>query len=117
MWQNVSCLDGNRLDHGLSESLQGSRTMNIYVGNLSFDTTDSKLQAEFEAFGSVSKVNIVTDRDTGRPRGFAFVEMDDGVQAKSAIDGLNGKQMDGRSLTVNEARPRTSGPRRGNGSY
>ena len=90
--------------------------MNIYVGNLSFDTTDSKLQAEFEAFGPVSKVNIVTDRDTGRPRGFAFVEMDDGVQAKSAIDGLNGKQIDGRSLTVNEARPRTGGSRgRGNG--
>jgi RNA recognition motif-containing protein len=81
--------------------------MNIYVGNLSFSTTDAKLQAEFEAFGPVSKVNIVSDRDTGRPRGFAFVEMDDATQAKSAIDGLNGKQIDGRALTVNEARPRT----------
>jgi len=85
--------------------------MNIYVGNLSFDTTDAKLQTEFEAFGSVSKVNIVADRDTGRPRGFAFVEMDDSSQAKSAIDGLNGKQIDGRALTVNEARPRTDAPR------
>ncbi len=85
--------------------------MNIYVGNLSFETTDAKLKAEFEAFGSVSKVSIVADRDTGRPRGFAFVEMDDGAQAKSAIDGLNGKQVDGRALTVNEARPRTGAPR------
>lgn len=89
--------------------------MNIYVGNLSFDTTESKLQAEFEAFGSVSTVNLVADRETGRPRGFAFVEMEDGAQARSAIDGLNGKQVDGRALTVNEARPRKDGPRgRGN---
>jgi RNA recognition motif-containing protein len=85
--------------------------MNIYVGNLSFDTTDSKLQTEFEAFGAVSKVSIVADRDTGRPRGFAFVEMDDGAQAQSAIDGLNGKQVDGRVLTVNEARSRTGARR------
>ncbi len=92
--------------------------MNIYVGNLSFDTTSSKLQAEFEAFGAVSKVSIVTDRETGRPRGFAFVEMDDSAQARSAIDGLNGKQIDGRALTVNEARPRTDGARgRGNRGF
>ena len=80
--------------------------MNIYVGNLSFDTTDSKLQTEFEVFGPVSRVSIVADRETGRPRGFAFVEMDDGAQAQSAINGLNGKQIDGRAVTVSEARPR-----------
>jgi len=111
VWQIVFRLDGNRPDHGLSDFMQGRSAMNIYVGNLSFDTTDSKLQAEFETFGSVSKVNIVADRDTGRPRGFAFVEMEDGTQAKSAIDGLNGKQIDGRAITVNEARPRTGAPR------
>jgi RNA recognition motif-containing protein len=83
--------------------------MNIYVGNLSFDVTQAQLQAEFEAFGAVSKVSIVADRDTGRPRGFAFVEMADDTQAKAAIDALNGKQISGRALTVNEARPRTGG--------
>ena len=92
--------------------------MNIYVGNLSFDITDAKLQAEFEAFGAVSKVSIVADRDTGRPRGFAFVEMEDAAQARSAISGLNGKEVGGRALAVDEARPRTGGPRgRGNGGW
>ena len=83
--------------------------MNIYVGNLSFDVTGDQLKAEFEAFGPVSKVSIIADRDTGRPRGFAFVEMADDAQAKAAIAGLNGKQVGGRALTVNEARPRTGG--------
>ena len=92
--------------------------MNIYVGNLPFDITDTQLQSEFEAFGAVSKVSIIADRDTGRPRGFAFVEMADGAQAKAAIDGLNGKQIAGRELTVNEARPRTGGGRgRGNARF
>ncbi len=83
--------------------------MNIYVGNLPFDVTDAQLQSEFEAFGAVSKVSIIADRDTGRPRGFGFVEMPDDAQAKAAIDALNGKQLSGRALTVNEARPRTGG--------
>jgi RNA recognition motif-containing protein len=87
--------------------------MNIYVGNLPFDVTDAQLQAEFEAYGAVSKVSIVADRDTGRPRGFGFVEMSDDTQAKAAIDALNGKQIGGRALTVNEARPRTGGGGRG----
>jgi RNA recognition motif-containing protein len=80
--------------------------MNIYVGNLSFNTNDSELQAEFEAFGSVSKVSIISDRETGQPRGFAFVEMSQDSQGRAAIEGLNGKQIGGRSLTVNEAKPR-----------
>jgi len=85
--------------------------MNIYVGNLPFDVTDAQLQAEFEAYGAVTKVSIVADRDTGRPRGFGFVEMSDDAQARAAIDALNGKQISGRALTVNEARPRTGGGR------
>ena len=89
--------------------------MNIYVGGLSFDVTGPQLQTEFEAFGSVSRVSIVTDRDTGRPRGFAFVEMADNGQAKAAIDGLNGKQIAGRAVTVNEARARTGGGGGGGG--
>ena len=80
--------------------------MNIYVGNLSFNVTDTQLRTEFESFGSVSKVNVVMDRDTGRPRGFAFVEMDNDSEAKAAIEGLNGKDIAGRNVTVNEARPR-----------
>jgi cold-inducible RNA-binding protein len=89
--------------------------MNIYVGNLSFDTTEAQLQSEFEAFGSVTRVSIVSDRDTGRPRGFAFVEMADNGQAKAAIQSLNGKSIGGRSVTVNEARPRTGGGGGGGG--
>ncbi len=84
--------------------------MNIYVGNLSYETTEADLRSEFEAFGAVSKVSIVTDRDTGRPRGFGFVEMDDDAQARAAIAGLNGKQVGCRALSVNEARPKVGGP-------
>jgi len=84
--------------------------VNIYVGNLSFDVTESQLQAEFEAFGTVSKVSLIVDRETNRPRGFAFVEMPDDAQGKAAIEGLNGRNIGGRNLTVNEARPRE--PRR-----
>lgn len=83
--------------------------MNIYVGNLSYDITDEQLRTEFSAFGSVSKVSIIADRDTGRPRGFGFVEMDDAGQARSAIAALNGKEVAGRALSVNEAKPRTGG--------
>ncbi|PYJ05318.1 MAG: RNA-binding protein [Verrucomicrobia bacterium] len=80
--------------------------MNIYVGNLSFGVTNSQLQSEFEAYGTVSKVNLVTDRETGQPRGFGFIEMADDSEARAAIEGLNGKAISGRSVTVNEARPR-----------
>ena len=80
--------------------------MNIYVGNLSFGVTNSQLQSEFEAYGTVSKVNLVTDRETGQPRGFGFIEMADDSEARAAIEGLNGKAISGRNVTVNEARPR-----------
>ena len=80
--------------------------MNIYVGNLSFDATEADLQQAFGEFGEVASVNIITDRETGRPRGFAFVEMRDSESGKQAIEGLNEKPIAGRSVTVNEARPR-----------
>ena len=80
--------------------------MKIYIGNMSFNTTEDELRQTFESFGEVSDINIIMDRDTGRPRGFAFVEMPDASAAASAIADLNGKQLDGRQLTVNEAKPR-----------
>ncbi len=83
--------------------------MNIYVGNLSYDVDETALRAAFAAHGEVTTARLVMDRDTGRPRGFGFVEMPQAEQAKLAIDALNGKDLQGRTLTVNEARPRTSG--------
>ena len=80
--------------------------MNIYVGNLSFDTSESDLQAAFAAYGAVSTARIATDRDTGRARGFGFVEMANQEEAQAAIKALNGSDLQGRTLTVNEARPR-----------
>ncbi len=80
--------------------------MKLYVGNLSFSTSESALRSAFEAFGEVTSATLVMDRDTGRPRGFGFVEMPDNSQAQAAIAGMNGKNLDGRDLTVNEARPR-----------
>lgn len=87
--------------------------MNIYVGNLSFNATRDDVQAAFEAFGQVSSVNIITDRETGRSRGFAFVEMPDDESARQAIEGLNLTEIGGRNVTVNEAKPREN--RRGGG--
>ena len=84
--------------------------MNIYVGNLSYGVTEGQLQALFEDFGSVSRVNLITDRDTGRSKGFGFVEMDKQAEAEEAIKNLNGRAVDGRSLTVNIARPRNERP-------
>jgi RNA recognition motif-containing protein len=81
---------------------------NIFVGNLDFAATDSSVRALFERYGAVDRVNLVTDRDTGRSRGFAFVEMSDSDQADQAIAGLNGANFEGRALKVNEARPKTS---------
>lgn len=78
----------------------------LYVGNLSFDATEDDVRGAFSAFGEVSSVHMVTDRDTGRPRGFGFVEMADSDAADQAIENLNGSQLSGRALTVNEARPR-----------
>src|SRR5215470_16897864 len=85
----------------------------LYVGNISFDTTSDDLVQAFSQFGTVLGAQIVSDRDTGRSRGFAFVEMHDG--ADEAIAGMNGKQLQGRTLTVNEAKPREERPRNGGG--
>ncbi len=82
--------------------------MNIYVGNLSYNTTNDDLSEVFSPFGSVSSTQVVMDRDTGRSRGFGFVEMADETNARDAINGLNGKELGGRALTVNEAKPRGS---------
>jgi cold-inducible RNA-binding protein len=82
---------------------------NIFVGNLSYQTTQDDLQAAFAQYGAVERVNIVTDRDTGQPRGFAFVEMTDKSAAEQAISQLNGADMNGRALNVNEARPKPQG--------
>ena len=82
---------------------------NIFVGNLSYQTTQDELMAAFSQYGNVERVNIVTDRDTGQPRGFAFVEMTDANQAQNAISQLNGTELNGRALNVNEARPKPTG--------
>ena len=88
---------------------------NIYVGNLSYDATEESLRQAFAEYGEVSSVKIITDRETGRSRGFAFVEMPDADAAKEAIENLNETEIAGRSVTVNEARPRSDRPRRGGG--
>src|SRR3990170_6087439 len=92
---------------------------NLFVGNVSFQTTDSELQALFEQFGEITRVQIMTDRDTGRSRGFAFVEMTSDEAAAKAIEALNGKELGGRALNVNEARPKPEGRggRGGGGGY
>ena len=84
--------------------------MNIYVSNIAFNATTQDLRQLFESYGAVDKVSIITDRYTGQSRGFGFVEMPDSAAAKAAIDGLQGKELAGRTLTVNEAKPRE--PRR-----
>ncbi len=92
---------------------------NLYVGNMSFSTTEDQLREVFSQYGTVTKVQLIMDRETGRPRGFAFVEMSDG--GDEAIAALNGTQLDGRALTVNEAKPREGGGggggRSGGGGY
>lgn len=84
---------------------------NLYVGNLPHSTNEADLRNVFEPFGAVEKVSVVTDRDTGRSRGFAFVEMTDSSAADKAIASLNGTELGGRTLTVNEARPKAERPR------
>ncbi len=90
--------------------------MNIYIGNLSYEVTEEDLQQAFEAFGQVESVNIIKDKFSGRSKGFGFVEMPDKANAQSAINELNGKELKGRTLNVNEARPRTES-RGGRGGY
>ncbi len=93
-----------------------NKSMKMYVGNLSFDTSEGDLRQKFEEFGDVASVNIITDRETGRSKGFAFVEMTSSATAETAMNALNGNDFNGRKLTVNEARPRTERPA-GNGGF
>lgn len=90
---------------------------NIFVGNLSFGATEAALRSLFEAHGSVERVNIVTDRDTGQPRGFGFVEMNNDGEGEKAISALNGTDFDGRTLNVNEARPKAERSGGGGGGF
>ena len=86
--------------------------MNIYVGNLAYGVTEDDLREAFAAYGEVSRANVIMDRDTGRSKGFGFVEMPDNSQAEAAINGLNDKPLSGRAIRVNEAKPREDRPRR-----
>lgn len=88
---------------------------NIFVGNLSFGTTEQDIRSMFEAYGKVDRVNIVTDRDSGQSRGFAFVEMSNDDEGNNAIAVINGRELGGRALNVNEARPKPSGSGGGGG--
>ena len=89
--------------------------MKLYVGNMSFDTSEDALRAAFAEHGDVEEVAVITDRETGRPRGFAFVTMPDDSAARAAIEALNGKDLDGRALNGNEARAKTTGGGGGGG--
>jgi RNA recognition motif-containing protein len=102
-------------------SSKGNIEMRIYVGNLSYQAAEDELRELFEAYGDVAEVSVVTDRETGRSRGFAFVEMPNGDEARAAIEALDQREHQGRTLRVNEAQPRqqdrrsSSGPRRSGG--
>ena len=89
--------------------------MKLYVGNLTYGVTDGDLGKMFEPFGAVQSAQVIMDRDTGRSKGFGFVEMQNDQECKAAMAALNGKEMDGRALSVNEARPKTEGSRAGGG--
>lgn len=89
----------------------------VFVGNLDFGATEESIRSAFEQYGAVERVSLITDRDTGRSRGFAFVEMSDSQEADQAIAGLNGSNLGGRAINVNEARPKTDfGGQRGGGN-
>jgi RNA recognition motif-containing protein len=87
--------------------------MKLYVGNLSFSTTETAIRDAFSAFGTVDSVSLINDRDSGRPKGFGFIEMNNEQEARAAIAGLDGKSLDDRDLRVNEARPKEDRPARG----
>lgn len=91
--------------------------INIFVGNLSYQTTQDDLHATFSQFGNVERVNVVTDRDSGQPRGFAFVEMTEAQDGQNAISQLNGAELHGRAMNVNEARPKPAGAGGGRGGF
>jgi cold-inducible RNA-binding protein len=86
--------------------------MKLYVGNLSYSTTEEDLRTAFGQYGTLDSVDVILDRNTGRSKGFGFIQMGNDEEAKAAIEGLNGKDLDGRSLNVNEARPREERPQR-----
>ena len=91
--------------------------MKIYVGNLSFSTTEDALRTVFEEFGTIEEVTVVQDRETGRSRGFGFITMSDAAAGKAAIEAVNGREVDGRALNVNEARPKKEGGGGGGGGF
>jgi len=91
--------------------------MNIYVGNLAYAVSDDDLKRLFEEFGAVDAARVVMDRDSGRSKGFGFVEMSDSAAANAAIEAMNGKDLNGRKVVANEARPREERPRRDGGGY
>ncbi|MBT3468247.1 MAG: RNA-binding protein [Opitutae bacterium] len=88
--------------------------MNIYIGNLSYNITDQDLQKLFEEYGKVDRSNVISDRETGRSKGFGFIEMPDQSEGQKAIEELDGQEVDGRNIRVNEARPKEDRPRRDN---
>jgi cold-inducible RNA-binding protein len=102
---------------GESFFLERSMAKKLYVGNLSYETTDSALEALFAEFGTVQSAQVIMDRDTGRSKGFGFVEMGNDSEAQAAIAGLSGKMVGGRSLTVNEAKPKEKRSGGGGGGY
>jgi RNA recognition motif-containing protein len=103
-----ACLPVRRTELALRQlNAEEDRLKNIFVGNLSFNTSEDELRQMFESFGQVDRVSIMTDRDTGRSRGFGFVEMASNEDGEKAITALNGSQVGGRTLNVNEARPKT----------
>ena len=103
------------VSHSQIAHLEATRLKNIFVGNLDFNTSEEELRQMFEAYGQVDRVSIMTDRDTGRSRGFGFVEMTNASEADKAIAALNGTDLGGRALKINEAQPKTDRPRAGGG--
>jgi cold-inducible RNA-binding protein len=113
-----SCPAGPRTELALpTAQCRGRRVKNIFVGNLSFNTGEDELRQLFESYGQVDRVSIMTDRDTGRSRGFGFVEMASNEDGDKAITALNGSQVGGRTINVNEARPKTERGGGGGGGY
>jgi RNA recognition motif-containing protein len=105
LWRGI--IPGAALAGAVARKKLKGLPMNIYVGNLNYSSTDESLRALFEQHGEVSSAKVIEHRDTGRSRGFGFVEMPNDEEARSAIDALNGSEFEGRTLKVNEARPRT----------
>src|SRR5258706_10363754 len=108
---------GNSGERAVSRNSIVIMSTKLFVGNLSFNTTQEQLQDLFAAHGNVVEVDVIMDKFSGRPRGFGFVTMETKEAADAAVQALNGKEIDGRALTVNEARPREERPRGGGGGY